>query len=83
MKDPALFGGRDAGYSAAEGVAGAQPDLDEDQRPALAADQVEFAATAAVIAGDDLQSVLFEEYGRLRFAAFSGVGRGIVALHFR
>jgi len=69
--DAPALGGGDAGCGAAEVAAAAQADLDEDQRPAIAADQVDLATTDAEIALDDAQAAAFQMVCRplLGFAA--------------
>ncbi len=61
--DAPLLGGGDAGGGAAETAALALADFDEDQRVAVATDEVDFSAAAVVIARDDAQALAGKEYG--------------------
>ena len=73
--DAPALGGGDAGCGAAEVAAAAQAHLDEDQRPASAADQVDLATTDAEIALDDAQAVAFQMACR-PFLGFAAARRG-------
>lgn len=78
--DAPALGGGDAGSCAAEIIPAAGAHLDEDQRPAIAADEVDLAPAHAEIVLDHAQAAPFEmRHGAfLRFAA--ACRGGIVAL---
>jgi len=73
--DAPAFASGDAGGGATEIGAAAQAHLDENQRPASAADQVDLAATDAEIALDDAQAAAFQMACR-PFLGFAAARRG-------
>ena len=68
----ALLARVDARRRAAEVAAATQPNLDEDQRVAVARDEVDLAGAAAEIAFDDRDAAGFEEGRRERLGACAG-----------
>ena len=83
--DAALLGGGDAGAGAAEIAAAALADLDENQRPPVAHDQVDFAAAHAEVTVDQAQAAFFEMRCRPRLGFATARHGGIVGfcLHGR
>ena len=79
--DAPLFFRRDARRGAAEIAVAPQPDFDEDQRPAVPADEIDFPAAATVVARDDAQAVAFEMLGSSLFGPAAALARGIVLAH--
>ena len=71
---------RDAGRGAAEVAAAALAHLDEDERAAMARDQVDLAATHAEIARHDAQAAAFEIGGGLRLGFAAARHGGIVVV---
>lgn len=62
--DPAAFAAVDTGRGAAVRAAASGPDLDDNERIAVATDEIELAATAAIAAGKHSQAVHGEPVGR-------------------
>lgn len=80
-QDAALLCRGDAGGSSPPGGVAAQADFDENENAAVAADEVDFAAPAAVIAAHDAQALPFKESSGQHLGLPTALARGIFAAH--
>ena len=85
QNDPALLGRRNARGGAPECGVSAQADFDENQYLSVVTDEIDLAATAAVIACHDPEFLLFEEARRQVFgllaASVARSARVLVVAH--
>ena len=80
-RNAALLGDSDAGRGAAETRVAAQADFDENERRAVAADEVDLAAAAAEIPPHDGQAVRCEVLRGALLGPATARARGIVFAH--
>lgn len=80
-QDAALFCPGNAGGGASPGRAAPQADFDENENVTLAADEIDFAAPAAVIAAQDTQPLPFKKLAGHCLGLPAALARGIFVAH--